>query len=166
MRGTSGTPRHTKRSRYRCSLPGLAGFAGLRRTEPEVPRIGSRSTRKRLPTQSSTAARAKKENHRSSKSDFCKECGQKAADPRVRPLKPECQPKILYGSRLHSLRKMSVPRPLGSTATLGCVGFAIVPVPGRMCDSLTRKALPRRMAVLRDFSKRRISDLNESGALK
>src|SRR4029077_6590380 len=43
MRGTSGTLRHTKRSRYRCSLPGLAGFAGLRRTEPEVPRIGSRS---------------------------------------------------------------------------------------------------------------------------
>jgi hypothetical protein len=44
MRGTSGTPRRTKRSRYRCSLPGLAGFAGLRRTEPEVPRIGSRVT--------------------------------------------------------------------------------------------------------------------------
>jgi hypothetical protein len=63
MRGTSGTPRHTNRSRYRCSLPGLAGFAGLRRTEPEVPRIGSRSTRKRLPRQSSTATRAKKENH-------------------------------------------------------------------------------------------------------
>src|SRR5712692_11049684 len=62
MRGTSGTPRHTKRSRYRCSLPGLAGFAGLRRTEPEVPRIGSRSTRKRLQTQSSTAMRVKKEN--------------------------------------------------------------------------------------------------------
>src|ERR1700688_4455898 len=60
MRGTSGTPRHAKRSRYRCSLPGLAGFAGLRRTEPEVPRIGSRFTRKRLPSQSSTAMRAKK----------------------------------------------------------------------------------------------------------
>src|SRR5665213_1658966 len=40
MRGTSGTPRHTKRSRYRCSLPGLAGFTGNRCTEPEVPRIG------------------------------------------------------------------------------------------------------------------------------
>src|SRR5271165_2383637 len=64
MRGTSGTPRHTKRSRYRCSLPGLAGFAGLRRTEPEVPRIGSRGIRKRLQTQSSTAARAKKENRK------------------------------------------------------------------------------------------------------
>ena len=62
MRGTSGTPRHSKRSRYRCSLPGLAGFAGLRRTEPEVPRIGRRSTTKRLPSKSSTAARAKKEN--------------------------------------------------------------------------------------------------------
>jgi len=62
MRGTSGTLRHTKRSRYRCSLPGLAGFAGLRRTEPEVPRIGSRSSRKRLQRQSSTAARMKKEN--------------------------------------------------------------------------------------------------------
>ena len=60
MRGTSGTPRRTKRSRYRCSLPGLAGFAGLRRTEPEVPRIGSRFTSKRLPSQSSTATRAKK----------------------------------------------------------------------------------------------------------
>src|SRR5229473_8568795 len=66
MRGTSGTPRHTKRSRYRCSLPGLAGFAGLRRTEPEVPRIGSRSTRKRLQAKSSTATRAKKENDESS----------------------------------------------------------------------------------------------------
>jgi len=42
MRGTSGSPRHTRRSRYRCSLPGLAGFAGPRRTEPEVPRICSR----------------------------------------------------------------------------------------------------------------------------
>jgi hypothetical protein len=62
MRGTSGTPRHTKRSRYRCSLPGLAGFAGLRRTEPEVPRIGSLFTTKRLQSQSSTATRAKKEN--------------------------------------------------------------------------------------------------------
>src|ERR1700758_3844834 len=66
MRGTSGTPRHTKRSRYRCSLPGLAGFAGLRRTEPEVPRIGSRSTRKRLQSQSSTATSLKKENRASS----------------------------------------------------------------------------------------------------
>src|SRR5579863_9135973 len=70
MRGTSGTPRHSKRSRYRCSLPGLAGFAGLRRTEPEVPRIGSRFTPKRLPTQSSTAARAKKENHERPESVF------------------------------------------------------------------------------------------------
>src|SRR5689334_18295703 len=40
MRGTSGTLRHTKRSRYRCSLPGLAGFTGNRCTKPEVPRIG------------------------------------------------------------------------------------------------------------------------------
>ena len=40
-RGTSGTPRHTRLTRYRCSLPGLAGFAGNRCTEPEVPPIGS-----------------------------------------------------------------------------------------------------------------------------
>src|SRR5580704_233246 len=40
IRGTSGTPRRTKLTRYRCSLPGLAGFAGNRRTEPEVPPIG------------------------------------------------------------------------------------------------------------------------------
>ncbi len=40
MRGTSGPLRHPKCSRYRCSLPGLAGFAGHRCTEPEVPRIG------------------------------------------------------------------------------------------------------------------------------
>src|SRR4029077_6819677 len=40
MRGTSGTPRHTKLTRYRCCLPALAGFAGNRCTEPEVPPIG------------------------------------------------------------------------------------------------------------------------------
>ena len=40
MRGTSGPLRHTRLTRYRCSLPGLAGFAGNRCTEPEVPRIG------------------------------------------------------------------------------------------------------------------------------
>src|SRR5580704_15369783 len=40
IRGTSGTPRRTKLTRYRCSLPGLAEFAGNRRTEPEVPPIG------------------------------------------------------------------------------------------------------------------------------
>src|ERR1700739_1212371 len=40
-RGTSAPPRHTRLSRYRCSLPGLAGFAGPRCTEPEVPRFGS-----------------------------------------------------------------------------------------------------------------------------
>src|ERR1700732_1447488 len=62
MRGTSGTPRRTKRSRYRCSLPGLAGFAGLRRPEPEVPRIGSRACKIRLRRKSSTAPRSKKEN--------------------------------------------------------------------------------------------------------
>src|SRR5579864_765315 len=73
MRGTSGTPRHTKRSRYRCSLPGLAGFAGLRRTEPEVPRIGSRFARKRLPTQSSTATRAKKEKRMCCEREFLQE---------------------------------------------------------------------------------------------
>src|SRR5580658_9577802 len=39
--GTSGTPRHTKLTRYRCSLPGLAGFTGNRCTEPEVPPISS-----------------------------------------------------------------------------------------------------------------------------
>src|SRR6185369_16357813 len=42
-RGTSGDLRHTRRSRYRCSLPGLAGFAGPRCTEPEAPRSGSRN---------------------------------------------------------------------------------------------------------------------------
>src|SRR6202171_6586623 len=61
MRGTSGTPRRTKRSRYRCSLPGLAGFAGLRRTEPEVPRIGSRATKERPRKKSNTASSLKKE---------------------------------------------------------------------------------------------------------
>jgi len=40
-RGTSGDLGHTRPSRYRCSLPGLAGFAGPRCTEPEVPRSGS-----------------------------------------------------------------------------------------------------------------------------
>src|SRR6267143_4548802 len=63
MRGTSGTPRRTKRSRYRCSLPGLAGFAGLRRTEPEVPRIDSRAFKVRLRRKSSTPPCMKKENH-------------------------------------------------------------------------------------------------------
>jgi hypothetical protein len=42
IRGTSESPRHTWLTRYRCSLPGLAGFAGPRCTEPEVPRCGSR----------------------------------------------------------------------------------------------------------------------------
>jgi hypothetical protein len=64
MRGTSGTPRRTKRSRYRCSLPGLAGFAGLRRTEPEVPRIGSRAIKVRLQRKSSTASLSKKNKTR------------------------------------------------------------------------------------------------------
>jgi hypothetical protein len=59
MRGTSGTPRHTKRSRYRCSLPGLAGFTGNRCTEPEVPRIGRNSARS---PQSSTAFQRVKVN--------------------------------------------------------------------------------------------------------
>jgi hypothetical protein len=45
MRGTSGDLGHPRQSRYRCSLPGLAGFAGPRCTEPEVPRSGSRSSR-------------------------------------------------------------------------------------------------------------------------
>ena len=63
MRGTSGPPRRTKRSRYRCSLPGLAGFAGLRRTEPEVPRIDSRALKVRLRRKSSTPPCMKKENH-------------------------------------------------------------------------------------------------------
>ena len=45
MRGTSGDLRHPRQSRYRCSLPGLAGFAGPRCTEPEVPRSGSRAPR-------------------------------------------------------------------------------------------------------------------------
>src|SRR5277367_6333161 len=48
IKGTSGVPRHTKLTRYRCSLPGLAGFAGNRCTEPEVPSIGSR-TKKKFP---------------------------------------------------------------------------------------------------------------------
>src|ERR1700735_1361207 len=47
MRGTSGVPRHTKLTRYRCSLPGLAGFAGNRCTEPEVPPIGRKFSRTR-----------------------------------------------------------------------------------------------------------------------
>src|SRR5450755_4543247 len=42
-RGTSVHPRHTWLTRYRCSLPGLAGFAGPRCTEPEVPRFNSRT---------------------------------------------------------------------------------------------------------------------------
>jgi len=45
VRGTSGDLRHPRQSRYRCSLPGLAGFAGPRCTEPEVPRSGSRALR-------------------------------------------------------------------------------------------------------------------------
>jgi hypothetical protein len=45
IRGTSESPRHTWLTRYRCSLPGLAGFAGPRCTEPEVPRSGSRKRR-------------------------------------------------------------------------------------------------------------------------
>src|SRR6266481_1386127 len=45
MRGTSGDLGHTRQSRYRCSLPGLAGFAGPRCTEPEVPRSGSPALR-------------------------------------------------------------------------------------------------------------------------
>jgi hypothetical protein len=61
MRGTSGTPRHTKQSRYRCSLPGLAGFTGNRCTEPEVPRIGRKSARSR---ESSTAFRHVKAKRR------------------------------------------------------------------------------------------------------
>ena len=52
MRGTSGTPRHTKQTRYRCSLPGLAEFTGNRCTEPEVPHIGGKfSARERSLTQ-------------------------------------------------------------------------------------------------------------------
>src|SRR5271163_1158647 len=47
IRGTSGHPRHTKLTRYRCSLPGLAGFAGNRCTEPEVPPIGRIFSRRR-----------------------------------------------------------------------------------------------------------------------
>jgi len=45
VRGTSGDLRHPRQSRYRCSLPGLAGFAGPRCTEPEVPRSGSSAVR-------------------------------------------------------------------------------------------------------------------------
>src|ERR1700723_553487 len=57
MRGTSGVPRHTKLTRYRCSLPGLAGFAGNRCTEPEVPPIGRKFSRTR---ESSTGFQAVK----------------------------------------------------------------------------------------------------------
>src|SRR5437660_10682169 len=53
-RGTSGELRHPRRSRYRCSLPGTAGFAGPHCTEPEVLRFGSRDCL-RLRIQSSTA---------------------------------------------------------------------------------------------------------------
>ena len=44
-RGTSGSPRHTRLTRYRCSLPGLAGFAGPRCTKPEVPRFDTHLAR-------------------------------------------------------------------------------------------------------------------------
>ena len=46
LEGTSGTLRRTKLTRYRCSLPGLAGFAGNRRTKPEVPPIGEGESRR------------------------------------------------------------------------------------------------------------------------
>src|SRR5436305_371040 len=55
MRGTSGDLRHPRQSRYRCSLPGLAGFAGPRCTEPEVPRFGSRAVSRDCDFQSNTA---------------------------------------------------------------------------------------------------------------
>src|SRR6185437_7453920 len=48
VEGTSGDPRRTKLIRYRCSLPGLAGFAGNRRTEPEVPPIREQFSRRKL----------------------------------------------------------------------------------------------------------------------
>src|SRR6266480_6736031 len=49
------------RSRYRCSLPGLAGFAGPRCTEPEVPRSGTRTISRECREKSSTASPAQPE---------------------------------------------------------------------------------------------------------
>src|SRR2546428_11146985 len=59
-RGTSGDLRHPRRSRYRCSLPGLAGFAGPRCTEPEVPRSGSRALSRVREEKSSIAPRVQR----------------------------------------------------------------------------------------------------------
>ena len=87
MRGTSGTPRRTKRSRYRCSLPGLAGFAGLRRTEPEVPRIGSRATRAEDCKRSLAQRRVRKKNRACgilSYFDFCR-CKIRMREKRTEP---------------------------------------------------------------------------------
>ena len=67
VRGTSGDLRHPRRSRYRCSLPGLAGFAGPRCTEPEAPRSGSRSSRLpgfSLTQRSSSLAKVERNNFR------------------------------------------------------------------------------------------------------
>src|SRR3989440_8886240 len=61
VRGTPGGLRHPRRSRYRCSLPGLAGFAGPRCTEPEVPRSGTRVHSRECSEKSSTASPAQPE---------------------------------------------------------------------------------------------------------
>src|SRR5690242_10785359 len=60
-RGTSGDLRHPRHTRYRCSLPGLAGFAGPRCTEPEVPRSGVRALPRVRVEKSSIAMRAQPE---------------------------------------------------------------------------------------------------------
>src|SRR5580765_8554267 len=69
-RGTSGDLGHTRQSRYRCSLPGLAGFAGPRCTEPEVPRSGSRASRG-CKEKSSIAPRARREREALANSVLC-----------------------------------------------------------------------------------------------
>src|SRR6266700_6879562 len=47
MGGTSDTLRHTKRSRYRCSLPGLAGFTGIVAQSPKFHASAGICTRSR-----------------------------------------------------------------------------------------------------------------------
>ena len=150
MRGTSGTPRHTKRSRYRCSLPGLAGFAGLRRTEPEVPRIGSRSTRKRLPTQSSTATRAKKENHMCSESVSCRNRGHQRQFCSRRPPSPHGNIKLLVSHAFTGCRKF---RFRGVSVAQALLPVRILQPSSGQAACLTLKITQPRVAVLLNFFK-------------
>ena len=95
VRGTSGDLRHPRRSRYRCSLPGLAGFAGPRCTEPEVPRSGSRAAFDEI---------------------FCATAGQKF-NTALRAL-----PKVARRATVKELRKSRFPRKgsAGMTRWCGC----------------------------------------------